>query len=160
MKRYIKTADGKLFDLDKIKKDLKNNISYTSFKNWKLNYTSDVRGSLQLSWTAVGTERNSLEDQRGKRCNFAIVFDCEDHRYIESDNLEELLDEGLLVNPYRFKRPRTLHELGIETFEDARVIYNSKDDILYGCVYTKDEMGNPILKSLFKMDRIGNWRKL
>ena len=52
----------------------------------------------------------------------------------ESDNLEELCDDFVLVAPYRFKRPKTATELD-KDFEEMRYFYTDKDDTIYGSIW-------------------------
>ena len=52
-----------------------------------------------------------------------------------SDNLQDLFDEVVLVNPYRFKKPKTSTELE-KDFDEMKDFYTTEEDQLFGAIWT------------------------
>lgn len=53
----------------------------------------------------------------------------------DTDTLEEMCEEFVLVAPYRFKLPKTTSDLNRD-FDEMKDFYTDKDDIIYGAVWT------------------------
>ena len=100
MKRYIRTKDGKLFDLEEIKKNLKKNSAYPHLHDWELEPTDDGRGSLRLSWIAdfKGSKSKPEKIKSPKEC--AAILDCDSSEYDQADTVDELVDAYVLYDPY------------------------------------------------------------
>lgn len=133
-KRYIKTADGKVFDMEKIKKAIIDETYYNNYHDWELK--REFKDTLSLYYKATGTE-NALSDQVGRECNFGVTLNCDSDVYEESDSLEELCDEFILIAPYRFRNPKTSTELE-KDFNEMVSFYTCKDDYIYGAIWTKE----------------------
>lgn len=53
----------------------------------------------------------------------------------QADTIEELCDEFVLVNEYRFKKPKTATELE-KDFDEMKNFYTTKDDKIYSAIWT------------------------
>ncbi len=71
-----------------------------------------------------------------------------------SDFLETICDEFVLVNEYRFKRPKTATELE-KDFYEMRSFYTNKNDKIYGAIWIYDSNDVPTLTPVAKMNEKG-----
>lgn len=96
--RYIRTKDGKLFDLKKIKAEIKDNFYYRDFRIKKPKpFNSGGNRCLLINYTAKGTCNISGFVQENKTYNFAVSLDCDPEGYKESDDVTDLFDEIIWV---------------------------------------------------------------
>lgn len=97
MKKYIRTKDGRIIDVDAFIEILKNEKYYKDYVFDEIKNRDDGwRDECYIHWTAIGTEENNIDYQRGVRCDFeyGIVSP-----FIEqADTIEELCDEFVLAN--------------------------------------------------------------
>ena len=88
--KYIRTKDGRIVDIEKFINEEKDTPYYKDF------IFEEITKDGVLKWTAVGTEQNSMEEQRGIRCQFSATLTSE---IIEQANtIEELCDEFIVVS--------------------------------------------------------------
>ena len=93
--KYIRTKDGRIVDIEKFINEEKDTPYYKDF------IFEEITKDGVLKWTAVGTEQNSMEEQRGIRCQFSATLTSE---IIEQANtIEELCDEFIVVSDNREK---------------------------------------------------------
>ena len=71
-----------------------------------------------------------------------------------ADTIEELCDEFILVNEYRFRKPKTATELE-KDFDEMKSFYTNKNDKIYGAIWTYDSNGVPTLKPVAKINEKG-----
>ena len=90
-------------------------------------------------------------------CGNRLVF--EDEVIRQADTIEELCDEFILVAPYRFRHPKTATELDKEFYE-MKSFYTSKDDTIYGAIWTTGKDDEPVLQSVAKVNEKGDLRLL
>ena len=96
--KYIRTKDGRIIDIEKIIDEEKRENPY--YKDFQFDEIQNVTNSgiedyCYIRWTAVGTEQNSIEGQKGKRVSLQI---CIDSPFIkQADTIEELIQDGDLV---------------------------------------------------------------
>lgn len=102
MEKYIRTKDGKIFDLEKIKSKLKSNPYYKNYRFSKLK-TNKLRNEIILNYSAIGC-KGVDKDQLDRRCRFEVSLDCDSLEYIESDTIEELLDSLIYIKKDGHKR--------------------------------------------------------
>ncbi len=91
--RYIRTKDGKLFDLEKIKRKIieDSNRFYKDFIFDEIK-ANKVLKTLNLDFTAVGKQNCTDIEQRGKRCHFGVSLNCQDYRFKSADTIDKLCD--------------------------------------------------------------------
>ena len=88
--KYIRTKDGRIVDIEKFINEEKDTPYYKDF------IFEEITKDGVLKWTAVGTEQNSMQEQRGIRCQFSATLTSE---IIEQANtIEELCDEFIVVS--------------------------------------------------------------
>ena len=96
-----------------------------------------------------------LIDTKTKKVIYKVnnnAFGIEEHEYSiiqQSDTIEELMDEFVLVDPYRFRKPKTATELD-KDLEEMKDFYKAKDDKIYGAIWVKSG-----LKYVAKMNNKG-----
>lgn len=83
--KYIRTKDGRIVDVEKFINEEKDTPYYKDF------IFEEITKDGVLKWTAVGTEQNSMEKQRGIRCHFSATLNSEVIK--QADTIEELCDE-------------------------------------------------------------------
>jgi hypothetical protein len=83
--RYIRTKNGVIIDLEKFINNEKDTPYYTDF------IFDEITKDGNLKWTAVGTDKNTMENQRGRRCQFGATLNSE--IISQADTIEELCDE-------------------------------------------------------------------
>ena len=130
--KYIKTADGKVFDLAKIIADEKTNPYYTDYKFEEI---KNEDGVTVIRYSAIGTKENSIIRQVGKRCNFSMTYDSEVIQ--QADNIEELCDGFYLEFGEVFDITNVYEK---ERYKDFQNFYNQLNDTLiinaYGFIKT------------------------
>lgn len=89
--RYVRTKDGRIVDIKKFIEQEKKNPNYTNFKFDEIKNKEDY---CYIHWTAVGTEQNSLEDQRGRTVDLQVT--CDSPFIAQSNDIEELCDEFVI----------------------------------------------------------------
>lgn len=103
--RYIRTKDGKLFDLKKIKDEIKNDEVYNvfyydyRFKKPRPFDSFDCCGSrgLILEYTYKG-KCNVAFIKENKTYNDSVFLECDPEGYRESDDITELCDRFVLMD--------------------------------------------------------------
>lgn len=92
--RYIRTKDGKLFDLEKIKDEIKKNNKgyYHGFRFKKLKPYGFCGGGLTLDYTAIGNY-DLFYIKAGKKYDLSFALECDPEGYRESDDINELCDK-------------------------------------------------------------------
>lgn len=87
--RYIRTKNGVIIDLEKFINNEKDTPYYTDF------IFDEITKDGNLKWTAVGTDKNTMENQRGRRCQFSATLNSEIIK--QADTIEELIcDDDIL----------------------------------------------------------------
>lgn len=126
--RYIRTKDGKLFDLEKIKDEIKKNNKgyYHGFRFKKLKPYGFCGGGLTLDYTAIGNY-DLFYIKAGKKYDLSFALECDPEGYRESDDINELCDEFVI------KGTRGLY-LGIPLKECE--LRNIPITQIYGAVWT------------------------
>ena len=123
--KYIRTKDGRIVDIEKFINEEKDTPYYKDFE------FEEISKDGELKWTAVGTEQNSMEEQRGIRCHFSATLNSEVIK--QADIIEELCDEFVLDG--------MLGQLSITDFYNYH-FHNSIEQILknnqtiYGAIWT------------------------
>ena len=153
--KYVRTKDGRIVDIEKFINEEKDTPYYKDF------IFEEINKDGVLKWTAVGTEQNSIEEQRGIRCQFSATLTSE---IINQANTIEELCDGFVVISEEYVEPHYVKEL-IDTnaldFENHwRPYGNGKvlnkfcqeliDAVIYGAIWT--EWG---LKYVAKMNEKG-----
>ena len=87
--KYIRTKDGRIVDVEKFINEEKDTPYYKDF------IFEEITKDGVLKWTAVGTEQNSMEEQRGIRCHFSATLNSEVIK--QADTIEELCDELIWI---------------------------------------------------------------
>lgn len=88
--RYIKTGDGKVFDIEKIKREISGNAYY---RDYEFSELEPYEEGIRLRYSAVGTEATSSYGQNGIRCEFSVDLNTMSGEFEGSDHLEDLADE-------------------------------------------------------------------
>lgn len=88
--KYVRTKNGTIADVEKFINEEKDTPYYKDFE------FEEISKDGQLKWTAVGTEQNSMKEQRGIRCHFSATLDSEIVK--QADTIEELCDYELHYN--------------------------------------------------------------
>ena len=147
--KYIRTKDGRIIDLEKFINKEKANPNYTSFRFNK------IKKDGTLTWSAIGTSKCSNKDQIGRRCHFGGSFNCKIIK--QADTIEDLCDEFVIVakkdkNIKPYFTPYLTATLAV--FDDVKSLLDTDD--VYGAIWTIGEHGEPILKSVAKMNEKGD----
>lgn len=87
--KYIRTKDGKIIDIEEFINEEKDTPYYKDF------IFEEITEDGVLKWTAVGTEQNSMEEQRGMRCHFSATLNSEIAK--QADTIEDLIQIGDIV---------------------------------------------------------------
>lgn len=87
--KYIRTKDGRIIDLERFINEEKDTPYYKDFE------FEEISKDGQLKWTAIGTEKNSIKDQIGRRCHFSATLNNEVIK--QADTIEELFDRFVIV---------------------------------------------------------------
>ena len=93
--KYIRTKDGIIVDIEKFINEEKDTPYYKDFE------FEEISKDGELKWTAVGTEQNSMEEQRGIRCHFSATLNSEVIK--QADTIEEMCDEFVIDNPLNWR---------------------------------------------------------
>ena len=72
---------------------------------------------------------------KGSNYGFGVGMPYKNYDVKIADTIEELCDEFVLVNEYRFKKPKTATELE-KDFDEMKNFYTTKDDKIYGAIWT------------------------
>ncbi len=83
--KYIRTKDGKIFDIEKIKQQIKSDGYYKKYKFGKLIVNKTLQ-ELQLKWTCY--------DGNNDLCHFGIGLNCDSIEYKQAYTIEELICDG------------------------------------------------------------------
>ena len=86
--RYIRTKDGRIIDIEAFINKEKENPYYSDYEFEEIKNDGDT---CVISWTAVGTELNTIKEQVFKKCNFGATIDSP--AISQADTIEELIDE-------------------------------------------------------------------
>ncbi len=95
MNKYVRTKKGEILDLENIKREVRDNEFY--YKDFIFEEIKQDGNDIRLDYSAIGTVENCLEEQKGKRCKFALV-NYGDEILKQADTIEELCDEFIYVN--------------------------------------------------------------
>ena len=150
--RYIRTKDGRIVDLEKFINEEKDTPYYKDF------IFEEITKDGVLKWTAVGTEQNSMEEQRGIRCHFSATLNSE--IIAQADTIEELCDEIIFIledasipysSPYQYNKEKEMEWFKTETEIDIGFGFMKKIKEKFLAIWTKGNKDEPILKSVAKM---------
>lgn len=94
MKRYLRTKDGRIVDVQKFIGEEKDTPYYYDFKFDQIKNEEDY---CVLNWTAVGSKENSIKEQVGKRCQFGVTISSP--FIAQADTIEELCDVLVVCDP-------------------------------------------------------------
>ena len=83
--KYIRTKDGRIIDLQKFIDEEKANPYYKNHRFNKIKQNGD------LDYSAIGTDKNTITEQVGKRCYFQASLNSE--IVSQANTIEELCDE-------------------------------------------------------------------
>lgn len=144
MKRYIRTKDGRIVDVEKFINEKKENPYYSDYEFEEIKNEED---RCSIRWTAIGTKENSIKDQVGRRCQFSgIIYS----PFIkQSDAIEDLLDGGH-INHKILPNPSQLFNY-IDCAKTA-LATNVKLTDIYGCIWR----GNDFV-SVARLNKEGEW---
>lgn len=159
--RYIRTKNGVIIDLEKFINNEKDTPYYTDF------IFDEITKDGHLKWTAVGTDKNSMENQRGRRCQFGATLNSEIVN--QADTIEELCDGFVVENPEKdFHVLRCYKEdvfsfvedveipIGIKEYDEKRDLISGEHDwTVYGAIWTSKG-----LIYVAKMDEKGEMKLL
>ena len=152
--RYIRTKDGKLFDIEKIKRDIKSNGKlgyYTNYKWQKLAVNKELN-EIQLNWTCTHTDT-------GETKLHGVYLNCDSVEYKESNMVEKLCDAFVCEQYIIFincdKTKKMEYEFAGELCAWKPITQNMINNGIYGAVWT--EWG---LKYVAKLDKKGKWKIL
>lgn len=149
MKRYIRTKDGRIVDVQKFIGEEKDTPYYYDFKFDEIKNEEDY---CVLNWTAIGSKENSIKEQVGKRCQFGATIDSP--FIAQADTIEELCDELVATNRGCKCLYKPSEVFGCQDKEAVNELI--KSSLIYGAIWTKGEHGEPILKSVAKMNEKGD----
>ena len=90
--KYIRTKDGRIVDLEKFINEEKDTPYYKDF------IFDEITKDSKLNWTAVGTDRNTIEGQKGRRCQFGATLDSEVVK--QANTIEELICDDDILYTY------------------------------------------------------------
>ena len=146
--KYIRTQDGRIINIQEFIDERKESPYYKEHKFEKL---KNEMGECVLRWTAVGTEENSIEEQRGQRCQFCARVDSPFVK--QSDKLKDLIDNILIIEPN-----------GIQPFIIGKDIKGlkeyAKNNQVFGAIWVIGESKEPTLKSVVKLNDKKEWELL
>ena len=123
--KYVRTKDGRIIDIEKFINEEKDTPYYKDF------IFEEITKDGVLKWTAVGTEQNSIEEQRGIRCQFSATLTSEIIN--QANTIEELCDEFIVISD-NCKRPiiSALPFNELQLYAKGRTKYA----ICYGAIWT------------------------
>lgn len=136
--KYIRTKDGRIVDLEKFINEEKDTRFYTDF------IFDEITKDGYLKWTAVGTDKNTIEGQKGIRCQFGATLNSDIIK--QADTIEELCDEfrGVWTNycedgkdaheEYHYDKEKNVFYDDFEELTHKAAI--EKFDIFYGAIWT------------------------
>lgn len=126
--RYIRTIDGRIVDLEKFINEEKDTFYYKDF------IFEEITKDGELKWTAIGTEKNSIKDQIGRRCHFSATLNSEILK--QTNTIEELCDEFVVIGIF-------INQIGCccDTLEEAKELKDyvelPQEQIIYGAIWTE-----------------------
>ena len=140
--KYIRTKNGVIIDLEKFINNEKDTPYYTDF------IFDEITKDGHLKWTAIGTDKNTMENQRGRRCQFDATLNSEIIK--QADTIEELIcDDDILCLYDLYPDAVLVVEGNIKPFGYDITIklkewlgYKHKFDL-----FTKDSEGNYIKRA-------------
>ena len=122
--KYIRTEDGRIINIQEFIDNEKNNPYYEKYRFEKI---KNENGECVIRWTAVGTEENSIKEQRGQICQFCARVDSPFVN--QSNKLEDLIDNIVIIEPN-----------GIQPFIVGKDIKGleeyAKNNQVYGAIWT------------------------
>ena len=117
--KYIRTNNGVIIDLEKFINNEKDTPYYTDF------IFDEITKGGHLKWTAIGTDKNTMENQRGRRCQFDATLNSEIIK--QADTIKELCDE--FVDTSELKTTNTGGWLYDEFDSDNKcLVYYAEDE--------------------------------
>ena len=142
-KRYIRTKDGRIIDIEAFINKEKENPYYCEHKFEEIKNDDDT---CAIYWTAIGTNINSIKDQIGRRLQYGATIDSP---FIKQANtIEELIQDGDILYIYDLYPDTVLVVEGnIKPFGYNKVIKLKewlKYDFIKFDLYIKDEINNYI----------------
>ena len=132
MKKYIRTKDGRIVDIGAFIENEKTNRYY---KDYIFDEIENRDGKCYLHWTAIGSEENDSEGQRGVRGDHAVYIDSP---FIEqADTIEELVDVYVAVHKddKSINLPEVIPPLMMEIYSHS---YTKDETIkeIFGAIWT------------------------
>lgn len=120
--KYVRTKNGVIIDLEKFINNEKDTPYYTDF------IFDEITKDGHLKWTAVGTDKNTIENQRGRRCQFGATLNSEIIK--EADTIDELCDAFVVIHK-ELNGNHTVHRYSFFVKSEQ----NAENDV-YGGIWT------------------------
>ena len=130
--RYIRTKNGVIIDLEKFINNEKDTPYYTDF------IFDEITKDGHLKWTAVGTDKNTMENQRGRRCQFDATLNSEIIK--QADTIKELCDEFVMISGGKHKLDIGCHSYGDKKIQIYGAIWTDKGLIYVAKMNVKGEL--------------------
>ena len=130
--RYIRTKNGVIIDLEKFINNEKDTPYYTDF------IFDEITKDGHLKWTAIGTDKNTMENQRGRRCQFDATLNSEIIK--QADTIEELCDEFVMISGGKHKLDIGCHSYGDKKIQIYGAIWTDKGLIYVAKMNEKGEL--------------------
>ena len=130
MKRYIRTGDGRLFDMEMLNDSISRYSLATDFVFADELEVDDLFEELRLNYT-------SKDEKSGETLHYGVTLNCESTEYVENDDIEKLLDAAVYN-----RHVITLEELHSMSIDDVIEKGLAKPDDppfpILGAVWTDD----------------------
>ena len=123
--KYVRTKDGRIADIEKFINEEKDTPYYKDF------IFEEITKDGVLNWTAVGTDKNTIEGQKGRRCRFGATLNSKVIK--QADTIEELCDCYILVGN---NRHIPCNKLSYEYYQTLAMAYELEDFVVYGAIWT------------------------
>ena len=91
-----------------------------------------------MKWTAVGTDKNTMENQRGRRCQFSATLNSEIIK--QADTIKELCDEFVMISDGKHKLDIGCHSYGDKKIQIYGAIWTNKGLIYVAKMNEKGEL--------------------
>lgn len=130
--KYIRTKNGVIIDLEKFINNEKDTPYYTDF------IFDEITKDGHLNWTAVGTDKNTMENQRGRRCQFSATLNSEIIK--QADTIKELCDEFVMISYGKHKLDIGCHSYGDKKIQIYGAIWTDKGLIYVAKMNEKGEL--------------------
>ena len=130
--KYVRTKNGVIIDLEKFINNEKDTPYYTDF------IFDEITKDGHLKWTAIGTDKNTMENQRGRRCQFDATLNSEIIK--QADAIKELCDEFVMISDGKHKLDIGCHSYGDEKIQIYGAIWTDKGLIYVAKMNKKGEL--------------------